>query len=61
MNVALERIRQRARATVNANGRPLVILNLNQFSPLYVMREFWEGPDKAKGYVETIQPEGVAQ
>ena len=61
MNVALERIRQRARATVNANGRPLVILNLNQFSPLYVMREFWEGADKAKGYVETIQPEGVAQ
>lgn len=58
---ALEQIRQRARLSANASGRPVVILNLNRFSPLYVVREPWEGAEKDRSYVETIQPEDAAQ
>jgi len=35
----LEKTREIAKRDANANGRPFAILNLNPFSPLYVVRE----------------------
>jgi hypothetical protein len=35
----LEQVRAIAQRDANANKRPFAILNLNRFSPLYVVRE----------------------
>lgn len=51
----LDRIREIAREDATRIGRPLAILNLNSFNPLYVIREV---PKNANPHlVEIVQPE----
>jgi hypothetical protein len=53
----LEQIRLLARRDATRIGRPLAILNLNPFSPLYVVREVPKATRPGE-LVEIIQPEG---
>jgi hypothetical protein len=46
----------RAQRTADETGEPLVILNLNAYHPLYVIRAATEANLKCREYVETIYP-----
>lgn len=53
----LEATRQMAQRTANAEGRAVVILNLNPYSPIYVVRQDRLGIEMDSAFVERIQPE----
>ena len=55
-NPALLAIRAKARATVAIDGKPVVILNLNPYRPLYVVREWTPEREASSDYVETVKP-----
>lgn len=59
---SLAEIRAKAQASANRDGKPVVILNLNRFSPIYVVRQDWERADASSSFVERVWPstEGVA-
>lgn len=39
MALSLDKLREKAQRDANRDGKALVILNLNRFSPLYVIRD----------------------
>ena len=47
----LEQLKRRAQEQANINSRPMAILNLNQYSPLYVIR-LWD--DSFQGTRELV-------
>jgi len=57
----LERLRVVAQQAADRDGKPKVILNLNRYSPLYVVRDAIEGevrkPESV--VVERFEPMGV--
>jgi len=55
----LESVRKLAQRDANRIGRPLAILNLNRFSPLYVVREVPKAVRPGE-LVEIINPEQPA-
>ena len=52
----LVKIRAMAKLSAIRDGAPVVILNLNKYGPLYVVRDYWTGCEQAPSYVETVQP-----
>jgi len=56
---SLEAIRRKAQADADREGRAVVILNLNRFSPLYVVREDWPGADADRAFVERVEPQAT--
>lgn len=56
----LQAIRRRAQAQADRESRPLAILNLNSFSPLYVIRAADAGIETARGFVEIVRPQAGA-
>jgi hypothetical protein len=52
----LDSIRASAQASANREGKPMVILNLNRFSPMYVARLAWDGCETGSHFVELVQP-----
>jgi len=56
---SLARIRQMAQATADREGRAMVILNLNRFSPLYVVRSAWHGAESDSAFVERVEPQAT--
>lgn len=52
----LEKIRKLAKQDANRIGRPLAILNLNSFNPLYVVREVPKTTRPGE-LVEIVQPD----
>jgi hypothetical protein len=59
-NLALETIRRRAQAAANRNQTPMVVFNLNRYSPMYVIREWQPGAELASGFIERFEPENEA-
>jgi hypothetical protein len=51
----LDRIRDLAKKDATRQGRPLAILNLNRFNPLYVIREVPHSD--CSEFVELIMPD----
>jgi len=55
--MTLESIRSKAQQDANRTNRSLVILNLNRYSPLYVVRDIPEDQRAAlKNLVEVVNP-----
>lgn len=54
---SLEKIKARAQADANRERRAVVILNLNQFSPQYVMREDCPENRASKRFVALVEPQ----
>lgn len=52
-----ERIIRKAQETANRERRAIAVLNLNRYSPLYVMRNWEEGLEKVGGFVAKVVPE----
>jgi hypothetical protein len=52
----LEQVRQLAKRDATRCGRPLAILNLNPFNPLYVVREIPKATRPGE-LIEIVQPE----
>lgn len=52
----LEKIKARAQADANREGKPLMIFNLNRFSPLYVIRTYDERALSRASLVAVIRP-----
>lgn len=57
---SLESIRAAAKRDANARGRRLVILNLNRFAPLYVIRDSEGMPADCDSFVEFVDPDSEA-
>lgn len=55
----LEAIRRKAQAAADREGRAVVILNLNRFSPLYVVRSVWHGAESDSAFVERVEPRAM--
>lgn len=55
----LEAIRRKAQAAADREGRAVVILNLNRFSPLYVVRSAWHGAESDSAFVERVEPRAM--
>lgn len=55
----LESIRREAQAAADRDGRAMVILNLNRFSPLYVVRSVWHGAESDSAFVERVEPQAT--
>lgn len=55
----LERIQREAQESANRSGKPECVLNLNRFSALYVIRNYYEGIEKNAHVVSIHYPEGV--
>lgn len=53
----LHKITARAQADANRTGEPVAILNLNQFSPLYVMRYPSTEVRMSKRLVKIVEPQ----
>lgn len=56
---SLEQIKARAQADANRTGEAVAILNLNTFSPLYVMRYPSTEVRASKRLVAIIEPQGA--
>lgn len=56
-NAMLEKIRAKAQHAANREQKPFVILNMNRHRPLYVVREYRDGAEGWREYVETVYPE----
>jgi hypothetical protein len=52
----LDSIRAQAQAAATREGRAMVVLNLNQFSPMYVVRFAWDGCETDRQFVELVKP-----
>lgn len=57
---SFQQITARAQADANRTGEPVAILNLNQFSPLYVMRYPSTEVRASKRLVAIIEPQQQA-
>lgn len=53
---ALDKIKAKAQADANREQVRLMILNLNTFSPLYVIRHYDERATKHHSFVAAIEP-----
>jgi hypothetical protein len=47
-----------AQRSANREGKAMVVLNLNQFSPLYVVRDFDTRYEGDRQLVAVVQPQG---
>lgn len=56
-NLALQTIRRRAQEAANRENVPMVVFNLNNFSPMYVVRVWDDRAESDKGFVERFDPE----
>jgi hypothetical protein len=45
-----------AQATADREGRAMAILNLNCYSPLYVVRDYDPRHDTARGFICKVEP-----
>lgn len=54
---SLQKIRIKAKQTANNEGNPVAIYNLNQYSPLYVIRRPPTGLNDRQGFVEQVDPD----
>jgi hypothetical protein len=55
-NAQLEKVKGRAQFAANLEGKPMAILNLNQFSPLYVIRTWVDDMAGTRQLVCKIDP-----
>jgi hypothetical protein len=51
----LERVTRQAQETADREGRPMIVINLNRYSPLYVIRDADSKGDPSR-IVATVQP-----
>lgn len=56
----LQQIRQIAQTAADRSSKAVLILNLNRFSPLYVVREFDEALLFSDRLVEVVEPRAAA-
>ena len=55
--MTLDQIITKAQSTADKDGCKVVILNLNHIRALYVIRDYWDGCEKAYEYVLTVWPD----
>ena len=55
--MTLDQCKLYAQRQANSQGVALMILNLNRFNPLYVVRHYRAGDEKRADYVEHFKPE----
>ena len=57
MTRTLDNIMTMAQRSANNENRLMTVWNLNQFSPLYVIRDAGDGDEAKHGYVATVHPQ----
>lgn len=55
-NAKLEQVKGRAQFAANLERKPMAVLNLNQFSPLYVIRTWSDDMEGDRHLVCKIEP-----
>lgn len=55
-NAKLEQVKGRAQFAANLEQKPMAVLNLNQFSPLYVIRDWDDRMADSRQLVCKIEP-----
>lgn len=56
---SLKAITLKAQATADREQRTVAILNLNPYSPLYVIRDYVDGMEGRPSFVAKVQPQGA--
>lgn len=59
MSRTLEQIRTMAKRSANSERKPMSILNLNPIAALYVVRDYMQGMESRREFVERVDPDAV--